>query len=199
MIVGFDRIADWIHPNARVLDLGCGEGQLLSELMSRKAVDGLGLELDPHNIVKCMQRGVAVVQQDLNHGLENFADDQFDVVIMTQTLQAIRRPDIMLQEMLRVGREAVVTFPNFAHWQNRVQLGLKGHMPVSALLPNPWYNTPNIHLSTFNDFEALCRALTLRLLDRDTMSFTGQSSWLGSLWPNLFGEVAVYRIGRESS
>ena len=196
MIVGYDRIEGWVQPHAKVLDLGCGEGLLLSELSARKHVDGLGLELDPQKIVKCLERGLCVVQQDLNSGLKNFSDDQFDVVIMTQNLQAIRRPDIMLQEMLRVGREAVVTFPNFAHWQNRIQLGIFGHMPVSSLLPNPWYNTPNIHLATFRDFESLCRELGIRMIDRDTMSFLGQPSWLGSLWPNLFGEVAVYRIGR---
>ena len=198
MILTAKRIPDWVAANSRILDLGCGDGRLLAELIESHGITGLGLELDPEKIAICLDRGLSVVQQDLNRGLSNFRDQQFDTVLMTQTLQAIRRPDLLLDEMLRVGREAVVTFPNFAHLKNRLQLGLGGHMPVNPQLPNPWYDTPNIHLSTFDDFEALCRTLGIRILDRDTANLSGQSTWLGRVWPNLFGEVAIYRLTKES-
>ncbi len=198
MILTAKRIPDWVAANSRILDLGCGDGRLLAELIESHGITGLGLELDPEKIAICLDRGLSVVQQDLNRGLSNFRDQQFDTVLMTQTLQAIRRPDLLLDEMLRVGREAIVTFPNFAHLKNRLQLGLGGHMPVNPQLPNPWYDTPNIHLSTFDDFEALCRTLGIRILDRDTANLSGQSTWLGRVWPNLFGEVAIYRLTKES-
>lgn len=197
MSVDTGRIPEWIPQGARVLDLGCGEGHLLAELQTTRAIQGLGLELDPEKIATCLRRGLNVVQQDLNQGLSNFKANQFDTIIMTQTLQAIRRPDTLLDEMLRVGREAIVTFPNFAHVKNRIQLGIFGHMPVNPQLPNPWYDTPNIHLSTFDDFEALCDQLKIQILNRDTSNLSGQRSWLGTVWPNLFGEVAVYRLTKE--
>lgn len=198
MILTARRIPEWVAQGSRVLDLGCGDGRLLAELIKSHGITGLGLELDPEKIAICIDRGLSAVQQDLNRGLNNFLDQQFDTVVMTQTLQAIRRPDLLLDEMLRVGREAIVTFPNFAHLKNRLQLGFGGHMPVNPQLPNPWYDTPNIHLSTFDDFEALCRTLGIRILDRDTANLSGQSTWLGRVWPNLFGEVAIYRLTKES-
>ena len=187
------RIPDWIDNNARVLDLGCGDGRLLAQLVETHAIHALGLELDPEKIATCLDLGLSVIQQDLNRGLSNFNDQQFDTVIMTQTLQAIRRPDLALSEMLRVGREAIVTFPNFAYIRNRIQLGLGGHMPVNTHLPNPWYDTPDIHLSTFPDFEALCQKLGSQSLDKYTSHLSGKRTWLGPDWPNLSGEVAAYR------
>ena len=197
MISHSHQIPDWITRHTRVLDLACGNGELLAQLVNSHQVDALGLELDPDKIATCLDRGLSVIQQDLNSGLSNFNDQQFDTVIMTQTLQAIRRPDLALSEMLRVGREAIVTFPNFAYIRNRMQLGLAGHMPVNPQLPNPWYDTPNIHLSTFYDFEELCRALSIKILDRDTSNLSGKRTWLGRVWPNLFGEVALYRLTKE--
>ena len=198
MISNFHQIPNWITRHTRVLDLGCGNGELLAQLVHSHQIDALGLELDPEKIATCLDRGLSVIQQDLNSGLSNFNDQQFDTVIMTQTLQAIRRPDLALSEMLRVGREAIVTFPNFAYIRNRMQLGLGGHMPVNPQLPNPWYDTPNIHLSTFHDFEELCHALSIRISDRDTSNLSGKRTWLGKVWPNLFGEVALYRLTKES-
>lgn len=197
MIGNSKQISEWVRPHSRVLDLGCGEGRLLAELIASHQVEGLGLELDPEKIAVCLDQGLSVIQQDLNRGLSNFRDQQFDFVVMTQTLQAIRRPDLLLDEMLRVGREAIVTFPNFAYLKNRIQLGVAGHMPVNPQLPNPWYDTPNIHLSTFRDFEDLCRTLHIRILDTDTSDLSGHRTWLGRVWPNLFGEVAVYRLTKE--
>jgi methionine biosynthesis protein MetW len=197
MITNSQRIAEWVAHGSRVLDLGCGEGRLLAELIASHQVKGLGLELEPDKIAVCLDQGLSVIQQDLNRGLSNFRNQQFDFVIMTQTLQAIRRPDLLLDEMLRVGNEAIVTFPNFAYIKNRIQLGLAGHMPVNPQLPNPWYDTPNIHLSTFRDFEDLCAALHIRILDTDTSNLSGKGTWLGRVWPNLFGEVALYRLTKE--
>ena len=137
MISHSHQIPNWITRHTRVLDLGCGNGELLAQLVNSHQIDALGLELDPEKIATCLDRGLSVIQQDLNSGLSNFNDQQFDTVIMTQTLQAIRRPDLALSEMLRVGREAIVTFPNFAYIRNRMQLGLGGHMPVNPQLPNP--------------------------------------------------------------
>ena len=198
MISHSHQIPDWVTKDTRVLDLGCGNGDLLAQLVKSHKIDALGLELDPEKIATCLDQGLSVIQQDLNSGLSNFNDQQFDTVIMTQTLQAIRRPDLVMSEMLRVGREAIVTFPNFAYIRNRIQLGLSGHMPVNPQLPNPWYDTPNIHLSTFHDFEKLCRTLSIQILDRDTSNLSGKQTWLGKVWPNLFGEVAVYRLTKEA-
>ena len=190
-------IQSWITPHSRILDLGCGEGGVLTRLVKSHQVEGLGLELDPEKIAICLEQGLSVVQHDINNGLSNFKAQQFDTVIMTQTLQAIRRPDLALSEMLRVGKEAIVTFPNFAYFKNRIQLGLAGHMPVNPQLPNPWYDTPNIHLSTFKDFEDLCHDLAICILDKDTSDLSGKRTWLGTVWPNLFGEVAIYRLTTE--
>ena len=198
MISHSHQIPNWVTNNTRVLDLGCGNGDLLVQLVNSHQIDALGLELDPQKIATCLDQGLSVIQQDLNSGLSNFNDKQFDTVIMTQTLQAIRRPDLVMSEMLRVGREAIVTFPNFAYIRNRMQLGLSGHMPVNPQLPNPWYDTPNIHLSTFHDFEGLCRTLSIQILDRDTSNLSGKRTWLGKVWPNLFGEFAVYRLTKEA-
>ena len=197
MILFSERIPEWISKNSRVLDLGCGDGELLAELTLSHHIRGLGLELDPEKIASCLDKSVCAVQQDLNKGLDNFLDQQFDTVIMTQTLQAIRRPDLLLNDMLRIGREAIVTFPNFAYLRNRLQLGLTGHMPVNPQLPNPWYNTPNIHLSTFTDFEELCQNLNIKILEKDTSNLAGQRTLMGTFWPNLFGEVAVYLLSKN--
>ncbi len=191
-------ISKWITAHSHLLDLGCGEGFLLTQLVKSHQVKALGLELDPEKIAICLEQGLNVVQHDINGGLNNFKAQQLDTVIMTQTLQAIRRPDLALSEMLRVGKEAIVTFPNFAYFRNRLQLGLAGHMPVNSQLPNPWYDTPNIHLSTFKDFENLCEALAIRVVDKDTSNLSGNRSWFGTIWPNLFGEVAIYRLTKES-
>lgn len=189
-------IANWVKPKSRVLDLACGDGELLHYLEENKGVVGYGLEIDADEITACIARGVDVLEQDLNRGLSNFADSSYDTVIMTQALQVLRRQDLALEEMLRVGQEAIVTFPNFAHWSNRFYLSWKGQMPMSKTLPHQWYDTPNIHLFTFKDFEALCHDKGLKVLDRTVGDFAYKNHWKARLWPNLFGEVAIYRIGR---
>lgn len=190
-------IANWVQPSSRILDLACGNGELLHYLQQHKNVSGYGLEIDPEHITACISRGVDVLEQDLNRGLKNFADNSYDTVIMTQALQVLRRQDLALAEMLRVGREAIVTFPNFAHWSSRFYLLLRGKMPMSKTLPHQWYDTPNIHLFTFKDFEILCAQQGIQILDRAVGDFAYQSNWKARWWPSMFGEVAIYRIGRQ--
>ena len=189
-------IADLVTPGARVLDLGCGDGELLAYLKRAKGVNGYGLEIDPEMITCCITVGVNVIEQDLDQGLTNFPSDSFDLVVMTDTLQSVKRPDIMLDEMLRIGRECIVTFPNFAHWRCRLQLAARGKMPVAKHLPHRWYNTPNIHLCTFADFEALCAAKNLNVIERFVVNSEYTNHPLVSRFPNLLGTTAFYQLGR---
>src|SRR5574344_2048066 len=159
-------IEQWIPKGSRVLDLGCGDGELLASLMKHKQVTGYGLEIAADNIAACIDKGVNVIEQDLDQGLSNFDSDSFDVVVMSQALQVVHYPDKILQEMLRVGKTCIITFPNFGHWRCRWYLAHKGRMPVSDFLPYTWYNTPNIHFCNFADFEALCRDMQMTVLDR---------------------------------
>lgn len=190
-------IEHWVKNDARVLDLGCGDGSLLHHLQTTKNVRGYGLEISEQGILACVQKGVNVLEQNLDEGLSNFSDQSFDTVIMSQVLQTMHYPDRVLAEMMRVGREAIVTFPNFGHWRARWHLAIKGKMPVSDLLPYEWYNTPNIHFCTFKDFEILCNDLNYRILDRQVAAETTPGKWLYPLRPNLFGETAIYRITRN--
>ena len=190
-------IEPWVEPDTQVLDLGCGDGTLLAYLQEKKRVLGYGLEIDQKQITSCIQKGVNVVEQDLDKkGLRNFADKQFDTVIMTQALQAIKRPDVMLDEMMRIGRQGIVTFPNFGYWRCRHYLLWYGKMPMSKTLPHTWYNTPNIHLCTFKDFEALCQQKKIKILNRTVVDANFEQSRFALMWPNLFAEFAVYRISR---
>lgn len=189
-------IEKWIQPGSHVLDLGCGNGELLEYLQTNKQVRGYGLEIDPDNINACITKGVNVIEKNLDHSLDNFDDRSFDTVVMTQALQAVHYPDRILEDMLRIGREAILTFPNFGHWRCRLYLGTKGRMPVSEFMPYTWYNTPNIHFCTFKDFEQLCLERSVRILDRLVVDQTHRSSTLSAMWPNLLGEVAIYRVTR---
>lgn len=189
------RIQQWIQPGSRVLDLGCGDGALLEALRNERQVSGLGVELDPEHINVCLRRGINVIEQNLNYGLSNFGDGSVDTVVMTLALQALRHPHQVLDEMLRIGREAIVTFPNFGHWRCRWQLG-RGRMPVSRFLPHAWYDTPNIHLCTVRDFEALCHDKGIRILDRAVAGTDNDASAVARRWPNLFGVTALYHISR---
>lgn len=193
-------IASWIQPGASVLDLGCGDGTLLKHLRDQLGVSGYGLEISERNLEICIEAQLNVVQADLNNGLNDyFSNDSFDYVVMSQTLQATAHPELLIDEMLRVGREAIVTFPNMAHWRARAQLGLGGYMPVTKSLPNQWYNTPNVHLCTLRDFEQLCHARGIQILQRTVVDHThSRSSMLMSLFPNLFGEIAIYRFSRKA-
>lgn len=190
-------IKKWIAPGSRVLDLGCGDGALLQALRDKRQVDGYGLEIDPGNIVSCLKAGVNVIQRDLDVGLNDFDDQAFDYVIMTQTLQAVHFPDKLLEEVLRVGKQGIVTFPNFGFIKNRLQLGLQGKMPVSRALPSQWYNTNNIHLCTIKDFERLTAERNIRILERMVVDYAHRTSTQIAFLPNLFGEIALYRCQRH--
>jgi methionine biosynthesis protein MetW len=194
MRADLEIIQDWIPAGSRVLDLGCGNGDLLASLRDNKQVSGYGLEIDPDNILTCVERGINVIEQDLDKGLGNFASNSFDVVVMTQALQAVEHPDQILQEMLRVGRQCIITFPNFGHWRCRWYLASRGRMPVSEFLPYTWYNTPNIHFCTFRDFEALCQEQQIRVLDRLAVDHQHRNSLGSRLWPNMLGEIGIYRV-----
>lgn len=194
MRADLELIQDWIAPGSRVLDLGCGNGELLAALRERKQIIGYGLEIDPDNINQCLEQGINVIEQDLDKGLKNFATASFDVVVMTQAIQAVHYPDLLLKEMLRVGRECIVTLPNFGHWRCRWYLATKGRMPVSEFMPYTWYNTPNIHFCTFADFENLCQTLNIEVRERFAVDHDHRHSLGSRLWPNLLGEIGIYRM-----
>jgi len=189
-------IGDWIIENSRVLDLGCGDGSLLETLTNKHKVRGYGLEIDPDSISQCIGRGVNVIEQDLNEGLENFTDASFDTVVMMQTLQALRYPHLVLDEMLRIGKQCIVTFPNFGHWRTRADLVFSGRMPVTKRLSYQWYDTPNIHFFTYKDFEALCVERNINIVNRNFVGGRASDLGLDSIWPNLFAHTAVYRLSK---
>lgn len=194
--VDFAIISDWIDQGSRVLDLACGEGTLLADLGKNKKVRGYGLEINPQNIQNCIESGVNVLEQNIDRGLDNFGDQSFDTVVMTQALQALQFPHLALDEMLRVGRECIVTFPNFGHWRCRWYLATKGRMPVSKFMPYTWYDTPNIHFCTFKDFEDLCHQKKLKIINRMVTDSANRGGWRTRLLPNLMGEVAIYHLTR---
>jgi methionine biosynthesis protein MetW len=184
----FQLIASWIPPGSRVLDLGCGDGALLRELWRAREAPGYGVEIDDDSVLACVANDVNVLQVDLESGLSLFADGSFDCVILSETLQTIRRTEFLMREMLRVGREVIVSFPNFGHWRARLQV-LQGRMPVSEALPYEWYETPNVHHCTMHDFEELCRRLGVKIRERLALH---EGKPVDAL-PNLLGSLAVYR------
>lgn len=185
----FAIIANWIKPNTKVLDLGCGDGELLAFLRNTLQIKGYGVEKVDANVLACMQNRINVIQMDLEDGLSGFEDQSFDTVILSQTLQAMHNTEEIVLEMLRVGREIVVTFPNFGFWRNRLQTTL-GNMPVSKTLPYQWYDTPNVHLCTIYDFDEFCKNHKIEVLERKIVTDGREIR----LMPNLLGNLAMYRL-----
>ena len=189
-------ISEWVDKDSRVIDLGCGNGQLLKHLQVEKNVMGYGVELDPSMIAQCIDNDINVIQFNLDNGLGHFDTNSFDTVILSLTLQAMRRPKELLQEMMRVGKQGIVTFPNFAHWRNRWQIAVSGKMPENEQLPYHWFNTPNIHLCTIKDFHALCHELGFSIESSIAVREDGAESLSLKLFPNLFGEIALCRFSK---
>jgi len=188
----FDVISGWVQPNERVLDLGCGDGSLLKLLIATRGVRGWGIELDNAGVLAAIGNGINVIQSDLEVGLSGFENGEFDHVVLSRTLQTVRHTQRIIEEMLRVGREAVVSFPNFAYWKNRMAV-MAGRMPVSEDLPFQWFDTPNIRFFTIADFDALCAAM--RIVVRERMVLDDKGNTVKDE-QNFLGSLAVYRLAR---
>jgi methionine biosynthesis protein MetW len=191
-------VAEMIAPDSRVLDVGCGDGELL-RLLELRGVDGRGIELSREGVNECVAKGLAVIQGDADTDLGDYPDDAFDYVVLTQTLQATRQPRVVLEHMLRIGRHAVVSFPNFGHWRIRLQILFNGRMPTTANLPETWYETPNIHFCTIKDFRDLCGVVGAKMEKAVALDPWGAPLRLNAPWWfwNMFGEQAVFLLSRR--
>lgn len=185
-------IAGWVQPGERVLDLGCGDGSLLKLLIEERGARGYGVEIEAQNVLAAIRNGINVVQTDIDRGLAEFRDNAFEHVVLSRTLQTVRQTENTLREMLRVGREAVVSVPNFGYWKNR-QAVLNGRMPVSEDLPFEWYDTPNVRFFTLADFEALCQQLNIAIRMREVLDDKGRPVQEEH---NFLGSLGIYRIAR---
>jgi methionine biosynthesis protein MetW len=194
----FEIIAGLIAPESRVLDLGCGEGELLAKLIGEKRCQGHGIEIEDRNICTCVEKGVPVIHADLDDGLHDYPDDSFDYIVLSRTLQVVTRPDFILREMLRVGKECIVSFPNFSALRVRSQLFFQGHMPVTRNLPYQWYDTPNIHLLTIQDFKTFCEKEKIEILKQINLGSERKRGFLPDLFPNQFSHLSIFKIRKRS-
>lgn len=189
-----ELISSWIKKNSRVLDLGCGDGSLLKMLKEQKNVTGYGIDYDISQIKLSLDNEINVMQLDLDDDLNDFKDDSFDYVVLAQSLQEIKNPEKLLKEMLRIGKEIIISFPNMGHWSARLQLFIGGKMPVTSELPHSWHNTPNIHLCTICDFENFCKENNFIISKSSITSRSFLGNLMVKILPNLFGQVALFRI-----
>lgn len=195
--LNYEVVCDIIPDGARVLDLGCGDGTLFSKLVKEKNIKGVGVEINKDEVIKALDKGVSVIQGDIDEGLKQFPDESFDYAILNQTLQAAQKPDFVMDEMLRVAKKAVVSFPNFAYWRVRFYLFFKGKMPKSKALPYEWYNTPNIHLMTVNDFFEFCKKRNIKILKSVYLTKNKcRSGILVRTITNFFSEEVVFVVSK---
>ena len=185
----FPIIENWTHQNSKVLDLGCGDGSLLNYLKEKKDIKGFGIEKNKDNWLLALKNNIDVIQMDLEAGLAGFETNSFDLVILSRTIQSMNHIEEIIHEMMRVGKEVIITFPNFGYWKNRFQI-MQGNMPVSDELPYKWFETPNIHLCTIQDFDNLCRENKIKVEQR--LILTDKKSV--NFYPNLFGALALYKL-----
>lgn len=195
--LNYSIITEIIDKGAKVLDLGCGEGDLLAQLVSEKRVKGIGVEINQDSVIASLEKGLSVIQGDIDEGLKGFQDKEYDWVILNQTLQSTEKPDYVVDEMLRVGKKVVVSFPNFAYWKVRFYLFFTGHMPKSKILPFEWYDTPNIHLLTINDFYKFCKKRDIKILKSIFMTRANvKNNFITKLFSNFFAEEVIFVISK---
>lgn len=195
--IGYSIITDMIERGAKVVDLGCGNGNLLAKLVEEKNVRGIGVEISQDAAISAMEKGLSIIQGDIDEGLKGFQDKEYDWVVLNQTLQSTEKPDYVIDEMLRVGKKVVVSFPNFAYWKVRFYLFATGHMPKSKMLPFEWYDTPNIHLLTINDFYEFCKKRNISILK--SVFLTNQdikNNFITRLFSSFFAEEVIFVISR---
>ena len=185
----FSAISRWIKPQSTLLDLGCGDGEFLEYIHSQKEVQTYGVEISDKSVLACVEKGLNVIQQDLESGLALFENQSFDIVVLSQTLQTIHKTEAILKEMVRVGKEGVISFPNFGHWSHRIDI-LMGRMPVSKSLPYDWYNTPNVRVLTIADFEALASKIGIKIIDRVVLHEGKEVNGIA----NLLCSLSIYRV-----
>ncbi len=189
-----DLIVSWVESGASVLDLGCGDGTLLTRLLTEKQVRAQGIELNEHATHTCVAAGLNVFQQDIDTGLSEYDDGSFDYVILNQTFQQVKKPAFVLEEALRAGKHAIVGFPNFCHYANRLQIVLRGTVPVASSLPYQWYETPNLHFLSITDFWVFCKKREIKV---EKAAFLSSNGKLIKVWPNVFGEVALFLLTKD--
>lgn len=196
--VNYSLITEMIDGNSKVLDLGCGNGFLLKLLKEEKNVKGIGIEISQKEVIQCLEKGLSVIQGDIDEGLKQFGDKTYDYVILNQTLQSTRNPDYVLEEMLRVGKKCIVSFPNFAYWRVRLYYFFRGNMPKSKILPFEWYDTPNIHLLTVKDFFEFVKQRNIKITDSIyTTKATKRNYIQSNIFANILAEEVIFVISRD--
>ena len=190
-------IINWVNKDTSILDLGCGDGSILEILSLEKSVKGLGVEIDPKNIQSCIDKGINVIEQNIDEGITNFKSKSYDYVLLSETIQVLENPEQALLEITRIGKRSIVTFPNFAHWKSRLGLFFLGRMPKTNALPQEWYNTKNIHLCTIKDFESLCEKLEISIDKKTVINSNKESFLFKNIFPNFFGELITYQVSRK--